>query len=840
MHPLTSDQTETPSGGGLPRRFGDYELLEKLGQGGMGVVYRARQIKANRLVAIKMVLAGAHAGEAERARFRTEVEAIAHLQHPGIVQIYDVGDQGGVPYFSLEFCVGGSLARKLAGTPLPPREAAAVVEKLAWAMHAAHQKGVLHRDLKPANVLLGEDGTPKVTDFGLAKKLDEVGPTVTGVVMGTPSYMSPEQAGGKRKEIGPACDVYALGAILYECLTGRPPFRAATALDTLRQVECEDPVPPRALNPTVPRDLETVCLRCLQKEPARRYTSAAGLAEDLRRFQAGEPVNARPLGILGRAAKWVRRNRIVALLLAAVFVALVAGTVVSAWFAVDAARQAKQARENADEVLAAFQREEQLRKERAVAQVDVLMNEANLEKALSIIKGLDPYREVILARLEEVMNRGDLTGAQRLRIGLALLPKLPKDPRHSRKFVEGLIGAEPEAWVLVRNFTEPRRSDVTSMLWEAVGDAKVKAEPCLRLFCTLAVFDQNQAHWEDVKDSVVDQLLSAAPEQQAFAIDALRPVRRILLSPLPSAGQAESSARRQVSAVIMAAYATDDRPEILAELIMGGDERQYAIGYRALKAHMKGVVALLRAELAKGVGNDASDNDKDRLARRQSQAAVALLQLGEGPRVWPLLKHREDCRLRTYLIHRLTRLGTGREVLSRRLGEEMDASARSALILSLGNLKSDPSLVTELLKLYQDDPDPGVHSAVGWLLASWGFAKDLRQIERKVASGGDRPGYRWYINRQGQMLAIIPGSAASTGGASEEKQGPDKSELSDRRKRLRSFAIATTEVTVEQFERFLSLTPKIALTRQPAVNRDPSPPGSLLRSAGFRVARTYK
>src|SRR5262249_39434980 len=205
-----------------------YEILSELGRGSMGVVYKARQVSLDRLVALKVILAGAHADEEERARFRREAEAVARLQHAHIVQVFEVGEHHGLPFFSLEFCPGGGLDDKLAGTPLPPTEAAALVEKLARAAHAAHQKGIVHRDLKPANVLLAEDGAPKIADFGLARKLDEAGQTRAGAVLGTPSYMAPEQARGKGHEAGPAVDTYALGAVLYECLTGRPPFKAAT------------------------------------------------------------------------------------------------------------------------------------------------------------------------------------------------------------------------------------------------------------------------------------------------------------------------------------------------------------------------------------------------------------------------------------------------------------------------------------------------------------------------------------------------------------------------------------------------------------------------------------
>jgi WD40 repeat protein/tRNA A-37 threonylcarbamoyl transferase component Bud32 len=292
-----------------------YEVLEELGRGGMGVVYKARQVKANRLVALKVILAARHAGPAELARFRTEVEAIGRLQHPNIVQVYEVGEEDGKPFFSLELCAGGSLDRRLTGNPQPPAEAARLVEVLARAMRAAHERHVIHRDLKPANILLTEDGTPKISDFGLAKKLDDAGQTVTGAIMGTPSYMPPEQATGKTKELGPAADIYALGAILYECLTGRPPFKADTPYDTLLQVVSQEPVPPRQLNAKVPTDLQTVCLKCLHKEPKKRYASARALAEDCAAFLEGRPIQARQAGLLERSVKWARRRPAAAALL---------------------------------------------------------------------------------------------------------------------------------------------------------------------------------------------------------------------------------------------------------------------------------------------------------------------------------------------------------------------------------------------------------------------------------------------------------------------------------------------------------------------------------------------
>ncbi len=277
-----------------PRTFGDYELLEELGRGGMGVVYRARQRSLGRIVALKKLLRSELAAAADVARFRAEPEAAARLEHPHIVPIYAVGEHGGQPYFTMPLVEGTTLARRLADGPLPPREAAALLAPIARAVEFAHRAGVLHRDLKPSNILIDRQGRPRVGDFGLAKRIDlEAGLTLSGVIVGTPSYMAPEQATGRPEKVGPAGDVYGLGAILYQMLTGRPPFLAATPLDTLLLVREQDPIPPRLLNPKVDRVLELIALKCLQKPPDLRYRSAAALADDLEAYLAGEPTSIR-------------------------------------------------------------------------------------------------------------------------------------------------------------------------------------------------------------------------------------------------------------------------------------------------------------------------------------------------------------------------------------------------------------------------------------------------------------------------------------------------------------------------------------------------------------------
>lgn len=321
--PARSDGSPSPSvefrRDTAQRSVGDYDIIEEIARGGMGVVYRARHRQLDRIVALKVILSGDLASTEEIERFQAEARAAAQLDHSHIVPVFDVGNADGKHYLSMGFVEGEDLVDAVSRNLFEPRPAAELIHKLALAIDYAHRSGILHRDLKPANVLIDSEGEPRLTDFGLAKMLNVEGAsdlTRTGQLLGTPTYMAPEQARGDFAQLGPSSDIYSLGAILYFCLTGRPPFRAATVVETLRQVLQDDPVSPRTINAQVDRDLETICLKCLSKDPKQRYRSCAALGDDLQRYLDGRPIQARPIGLFSRAVRWCNRHRTRAALLA--------------------------------------------------------------------------------------------------------------------------------------------------------------------------------------------------------------------------------------------------------------------------------------------------------------------------------------------------------------------------------------------------------------------------------------------------------------------------------------------------------------------------------------------
>lgn len=525
-----------------PPHMPGYELIEVLGRGGMGVVYKARQLRPNRIVALKMLLTGRHASSKERERFLREAGSIAQLQHPYIVSLYEAGEHGELPYLTLEYVSGGNLGAMLRRTPLPPQDAARIVEQLARGTHYAHERGIIHRDLKPANVLLQvadlglrkdgnpagltpgpedtlelaqlESAIPKITDFGLAKNVDSAELTSTNAVCGTPSYMSPEQASGTTQQIGIAADVYALGAILYECLTSRPPFHGPTAADTLMQVLHNDPVSPSRLQPTVPRDLETICLKCLQKRPHQRYASAHDLAEDLRRYQAGESIHARPVGRWERIVKWCVRRPAVAALLGLVLLLIVVGGSLVTW----------QWRE-AVAALAEARAEKSARAQRQVA----ALPDAVAGSVPAILEELHANRDEMLPLLRQRYEQ-EKVPLRRMRLAIALLPD---DPQLRHPLLNWMLQAEDPAEVLlVREALKPHQRELVPTLWAKAEHADAQPEVRFRALVALADYEPDDPRWQKLGPEAVEQLTWSNPLHRSLWTKALGPVSNMLSAPL--------------------------------------------------------------------------------------------------------------------------------------------------------------------------------------------------------------------------------------------------------------------------------------------------------------------
>jgi formylglycine-generating enzyme required for sulfatase activity len=802
---LLDDVFASPAAGaGLPSVPG-YQIEGLLGRGGMGVVYRARQVALNRPCALKMILTGGHAGADDRVRFLAEAEAIAKVKHPGIVQVYDSGTHDGLPYFSLELCAGGSLAGKLRDGPLQAQDAARLVGQVAESVHAAHQAGIVHRDLKPGNVLLTADGTPKVTDFGLAKRTEGGGTTQTGAVMGTPAYMAPEQAQG-RKDVGPAADVWALGAILYECLSARPPFRAATSAETILQVIADEPVPLRRLNGAIPVDLETICHKCLQKEAGRRYASAAALADDLRRWQAGEPIAGRPAGRLERAVKWARRRPAAAALVgvsgaAALALAL---TTALALAALDGARRE--------------------RRIRARAQVGRL-SDATPAAVPAILAELETNRADVLPHLRRRLAE-EAEVRKRMRLALALLPVEPEEVRED--LLAWMLEAEdPAELLVVRDALNKHSPEPGAGLWRRLSDPDLNPARRLRLLAALAAFDPDGAGWQRVDEQALQPWLADNLLYLGTWTRALRPARRHLMGPLTRVFCTGAPEQRPAAANILADYA-GDQPGTLVELIVVANDRQFAALWPALLRHREEALPLLRRELKRQPGPRADEAARLSLARRQAGAGLALLKFGQADLAWPLLVHSAYPDARSRLIHRMRPVGVEARLLVDRLTKEGNVTARRALILALGEYRERElparargRLVDTLLRWYREDPDPGVHGAIDWLLRhghegpaarplDWGQRSGLAGIDRALRRRDPDGKRRWYVNGQGQTLAVVDARQPFWMGSPSREAGRySRNEALHWRLIGRRYAIGTKPVTVAQFRDFLAAYPQV-------------------------------
>lgn len=682
-----------------PPAIPDYEILSILGRGGMGVVYRARHTKLNRTVALKMLLAGSFASRQERIRFVREAEAAAALRHPNIVQVYDCGEAEGHPYFTMEYIEGGSLDQKLAGASQPALECAQMVAVLAHAVFAAHQSGIIHRDLKPANIVLAEDNTPKISDFGLARRLDgDGGLTQTGAKIGTPNYMAPEQMTGN-SPAGPSVDIFALGAILYEMLTGRPPFRGASLSETERKLTTEDPVPPSRMNARVPRDLETICLKCLEKDPQRRYATAADLAADLDRFLRHEPIRARPISPGERVVRWVRRKPLVAAL--AVSAAIVVGLVIG-----EAIRAS---------VLAAGRRSEKARLTARFESGVQLVQEGRLAEAQAILGklgdgGHEDLRQRIdrtlahLALVEELdaigVNRA--FAAQGMTDSRDAMDAAVK--RYAASFTQGGLGdASDDPEIVAKRIQD---SDVRGALVNALDDWAVCESNETRRKWLLDVArraEPNPSRWFDqVRDPATwrDPTVLAQLAKTASQVNASVQLLRTLGDRLTIAGRDSIAFRKEVQQEHTDNFLAN---LTLADALRGSDPTesiryyQAALAIRPQAAPARNNLALALAALGK---NDEAISHYTQAIKLAPDSGIAHYNLGltlvaTGKPDDAIVHFQQAIKLTPKLA--LAHGTLGETLFKKKRYAEAEAALRQCLALLL---EDDParSKVTELLQ----------------------------------------------------------------------------------------------------------------------------------------------
>ena len=828
-----------------------YRVLRAHARGGLGEVFVALDEELQREVALKEIRAQHADRRDSRARFLLEAEVTGRLEHPGVVPVYGLGTYpDGRPFYAMRFIKGESLKdaiKRFHGQPAGKGDGGAGLElrqllrrfgDVCNAVAYAHSRGILHRDLKPDNIMLGAFGETLVVDWGLAKtvgcdatdssaagegalepaRASASAPSLVGSVIGTPQYMPPEQAAGKVDELGPASDVYSLGATLYHLLTGKRPFPDDDVPKVLRMVQSGAFPTPREISPAVPAALEAVCLKAMALRPEERYASPRALAADIDRWLADEPVSAYREPLRLRLARWRRRHAaLVTGMLALVFTALVAVGV----SALLLSREQKAKLAEQERAREALEGRALALEDRALAQVDALLN-ADSQAVRALLEALEPFRDQIRPRLRKVLaNRSALNvplqRQHRIRASLALLGD---DPSQATFLRDCMLDPrlDPDEMLLLRDALTPYRQRLVARLWQE-ADRKGSAARRFRAWIALAAFDPDSPRWEPRGAQVVDSLLAADPLYLGDWVGALHNVREFLLVPLERAFRDRRHlGRGSVAATVLCKYV--DRPKALVDLLADGDESQFALLLPHVREKGKDGIAELESELTRQPSPGCRDEERNALARRQANCAVALLRLGQPARVWPLLRHTPYPDTRSHLIHRLGPLGVDVGVLAGRLDGEEDVSARRALVLALGEYteaqlagKVPAGLIERLTGWYRQDPDSGLHAATGWLLGQtregpekrrfdWGQAGTIREIDRGLRGQPPAPGRRWYVNAQGQTMVLL-GPATFPMGAPETEPEYETDETLHLCRIKRTFALGSTEVTVAQFQRFL-------------------------------------
>ncbi|MGD9634356.1 MAG: protein kinase [Pirellulales bacterium] len=801
-------ETIDASADGSQHELGGYELLAEIGRGASGVVYRARQKSLNRLVAIK-ILENPGDDPARAHRQQQEAEILARLTHPNVVRVYEVLSHRGRVHLVMELVEGPTLRESTSGRPMNARLAAELMATLADTVHAVHESGILHRDLKPSNVLLASGNEPKVTDFGLAKlQVEDNYLTTNDSILGTPSYMSPEQAIGDVAHIGPTSDVYSLGAIIYELLTGRPPFLGVTILDTLALIREREPVSPRQLQPKTPRDLETICLECLQKRPLDRYPNARELANDLRRFLHGELILARPPGPTERIARYVRRKPAVVTALAL----LAALLVVTSFFAYRMRQQQLQ--------LSAAALVE------AVATADAQTLPRLLERIAADAEHTRPLIQTALAE-------GKPFGSAWLNLSLAELAIDPAAP--TGQVLVYLPQAHPSEVAPIVNLLAEHRMEISETVWEQLLNEKSPDDERLRVACLAARLAPTDERWTAVANPVARALVHQHPLDVAAFTTALLPVRNAITPAIVALfrnGQLESANRRAALSIV-ARYATEE-VETLVDLAVSAQPDEFALLIPALEQQADRARPLLQEIFGADVNIRAlqsrqglkSTHDVERVfdnaQSRRATAAAALWRLGDESAALSVLSRGGDADVRAWLVELLVPMGISISEVLAQINDTSDAGTRQAFVMALGQSPANQlqdhtrqMLIGSVSRLYTDDADAGVHAACRWLLAARLHADDtLAELDEQVARVAS-PGRSWQSGPNHHYFSIVHIPSDFKTGSPPDELWREADEIPRPNPRARTIAMSMYEVTVEQYQRFRPWTGDSLYTPQP-------------------------
>jgi formylglycine-generating enzyme required for sulfatase activity len=778
-----------PSGTRLPERIGRYRIERVLGQGGFGIVYLARDEQLNRPVAVKVPHADRVPFVREAELYLTEARTVAGLEHPHIVPVYDVGSSSEFPFFVVSKYIDGTdLARRLKRSRLSHREAVELAAIVADVLEYAHRRGVVHRDIKPSNILLDAAGTAYVADFGLALREENLGhgPHYAG----TPAYMSPEQASGEGHRVDGRSDIFSLGIVLFELLAGRPPFRGASAIETLAQIAAKEPPAPRQIDDTVPPELERICLKALSKCAADRYATAGDFANDLRHSLSEPRPGTTPLsapskdGVANRTGAAAPPHR------RSVRVGVAAAITVFAAFIVW-------------QIHGRFQ---------AAALVKRLVA-ADVAEVPGIVREMHAYRRWADPMLREQEAQAPQDADRKLHRDLAFLPV---EESRIADLQDDLLRLSPRPFVVVRDALSPYQERVAKRLWDVALQSDHDAQERFRAACALATYAPNDLRWAQVNKPVANHLVSLEASTLAAWREVLRPAKVRLIKPLAALFRDTSHTEqaRLCAAQTLADYAAED-PHELFDLLADAELYQFPMLFDALAVYKQQVIAFAHEELAARLPKKATDEQKEHWATRQANVAIALMRLGSPEDVWPVLKLTPDPRVRSDIIHWLSPLGGDPRLIDERLDHEDDITVRRALVLLLGEFTPSqlpaarrPALSEKLLVIFENDPDAGLHGAAEWVLRRWGQSKrvddaveKLKIDERARQTGESSHARRWYINTHRQTLVVIDGGEFLMGSVPSDPAPSAVSPLHACRIRRR-FAIAARELTRSHFRAF--------------------------------------